>query len=206
MDVTDFRPLLRGKKRFLQACTTYGEGWVVSVHFDFYPGACDARAARVVKLWSGAPEIGNPEKPTSDFYTTREVTLADGETGALVRSVVTGHGMAPNSNNAAEFMPIWRTLTVNGTPHRNYLWKSDCYLNPCRPQGGTWKYDRAGWAPGDVVAPWRVDVSDLIRERKLTIDYALDPYVNENRGKTWAPTHRTEAYLITVEEASAREL
>src|SRR3712207_7924990 len=53
------------------------------------------------------------------------------------------------------FMPSKRTLTVTGNATQktwdNILWKTDNYLNPCRPQGGTWKYDRAGWAPGDIV-------------------------------------------------------
>ena len=98
---------------------------------------------------------------------------------------------------AAEFMPIGRTLTVNGTSFRSQLWKTDNYLNPCRPQGGTWKYDRAGWAPGDVVAPWVVDASSKLSPGgELSIEYVLDDYVNEARGKTWAPFHRTEGYLF----------
>jgi hypothetical protein len=197
VDVTDFRPLLRGARRIKQVCGTQGEGWVVSILFDFYPGEADRLANDVINLWSGRPEIGNPDKPTTDFFVPQEIALEPDVAFARVRSVVTGHGMAPNSNNAAEFMPIWRTLTVNGEAHRNHLWKTDNYLNPCRPQGGTWKYDRAGWAPGDVVAPWIVDVSHLIDgDRTLRIEYALDPYVNENRGKTWAPFHRTEAQLV----------
>ena len=105
--------------------------------------------------------------------------------------------MLPNTDNAAEFMPLGRTLTVNGESFRNVLWKTDNYLNPCRPQGGTWKYDRAGWAPGDVVRPWEVEVTHLITDaRELRVEYALDPYVNEARGQTWAPFHRTESQVV----------
>jgi len=200
VDVTDFRPLLRGTRRIEQACGTQGEGWVVTVQFDFYEGEADRRAVEVVNLWSGAPEVGNPDKPTEDFYVTREHVLAETITWAKVRTVVTGHGMAPNSENAAEFMPLGRTLVVSGESFHNVLWKEDNYLNPCRPQGGTWKYDRAGWAPGDVVRPWEVDVTGLIgEERTLSIGYVLDPYVNVNRGQTWAPTHNTEGQLILYE-------
>ena len=205
VDVTDFRPLLRGGTRIEQECGTQGEGWVISVTFDFYPGPTDRLANKIVKLWTGQPEIGNPDKPVSDFYTPRTVELDAGVTFAKVYTVVTGHGMTPNTNNAGEFMPIWRTLTVNGESWRNQLWKSDNYLNPCRPQGGTWKYDRAGWAPGDVVRPWSVDVSSLLeKSRKLEVKYELDPYVNENRGQTWAPFHKTEAYLILYETPQAK--
>ena len=192
VDVTDFRPLLRGKRKVEQVCSTQGEGWVVTVKFDFYPGPADRLAHRVVNLWSGGPEVGNPDKPVEDFYTPKAVSLDEQTAFAKVRMVVTGHGMSPNTDNAAEFMSIGRTLTVNGESFRNVLWKTDNYLNPCRPQGGTWKYDRAGWMPGDVVRPWEVDVTRLINDnRKLEIAYKLDPYLNEGRGKTWAPSHKT---------------
>ena len=162
VDVTDFLPLLRGSKKIEQTCGTQGEGWMVSVSFDFYEGSVARIPFQVIDLWSGSPEIGNPETPVSDFYATRTITVPEWTIGAKVRTVVTGHGMSPNSDNAAEFMPIGRTLTVNQQSFKNQLWKTDNYLNPCRPQGGTWKYDRAGWAPGDVVRPWEVDISDLI--------------------------------------------
>ena len=197
VDVSDFRPLLQGRRKIIQHCTTYGEGWVVTVRFDFHPGPAPRRAVELVPLWSGGPEIGNPDAPVEDFYVPHRIDVPDGVDGAAVRMVVTGHGMNPNSDNAAEFMPIGRTLTVNGESWHNRLWKTDNYLNPCRPQGGTWKYDRAGWAPGDVVAPWTIDVSHLLEGvGVLRINYDLDPWINANRGQTWAPTHRTEAYLI----------
>ncbi len=203
VDVTDLRPLLQGEREIVQACTTYGEGWVVSVRFDFYPGVAEQLAYKVVPLWKGAPEIGNPDKPASDFYTQQIVQLDEDTTAAKVRMVVTGHGMSPNTDNAGEFMPLGRSLTVNDESFTNTLWKTDNYLNPCRPQGGTWKYDRAGWAPGDIARPWEVDVSHLLSKENsasprnpLTISYALDEYINTARGETWAPTHNTNAYLV----------
>jgi len=196
VDVTDFSPLLCGTRTLEQACNTQGEGWVVTVQFDFYPGPVERQAYKVVNLWSGSPVIGNPEKPVRDFYVTRQVPIDPSCSGARVRMVVTGHGMAPNSNSAGEFMPIDRTLTMNGKSYSNRLWKDDNYLNPCRPQGGTWKYSRAGWAPGDVVRPWTVDLSGPWTNRTLTVGYELAPYTNENRGQTWEPIHRTEAQVI----------
>jgi len=114
VDVTDFRPLLRGKRRIEQVCGTQGEGWVVTVSFVFYPGETDRLAYRLVNLWSGSPEVGNPDEPVEGFYVPRRVKLDEETAFAKVRTVVTGHGMSPNTNNAAEFMPIGRTLTVNG--------------------------------------------------------------------------------------------
>ncbi|MHC5009419.1 MAG: peptide-N-glycosidase F-related protein [Planctomycetota bacterium] len=196
VDVSAYRPLLRGERRIEQVCHTQGEGWVVTVEFAFYPGPADRYATHVVGLWSGKAVIGNPEKPLADFYVPRTVAVDETVEAAEVRLTVTGHGMAPNTNNAAEFMPIERTLTVNGEEFTNLLWKTDNYLNPCRPQGGTWKYDRAGWAPGDVVRPWVVDVTHLMGDGSLEIGYGLAPYVNEGRGRTWEPYHHTEAQVV----------
>ena len=168
----------------------------MTVEFAFYSGPAARRAYRVVNLWSGKAILGNPDKPVTDFYVPRTVALDETCTSAEVVVTVTGHGMAPNAKNAAEFMPIDRTLTVNGREHVNRLWKTDNYLNPCRPQGGTWKYDRAGWAPGDVVRPWVVDATPHLGAGTLEIGYVLAPYVNENRGKTWEPYHHTEAQVV----------
>jgi hypothetical protein len=206
VDASDFRPLLSGARRFTQECGTQGEGWLVSMKLDYYPGRPPGRvvARRIVTLWCGAPEIGNPDRPAAEFYTRRSVAIDDWVKAARVRMVVTGHGMSPNSQNAAEFMPIGRTLRINGREHRNQLWKTDNYLNPCRPQGGTWKYDRAGWAPGDVVRAWEVDAGEtLAGSKELRIEYELDAYVNENRGQTWAPFHLTQSQLILYGPADA---
>ena len=68
VDGTDISPLLTGEKKIQQVCTTYGTGWVVSVTFDFYPARAERIPLAVINLWSGNPEIGNPDKPVTDFY------------------------------------------------------------------------------------------------------------------------------------------
>ncbi len=196
LDVTDLRPLLTGTHKVIQECGTYGEGWVVSVSFDFYVGKVDREAYKVVKLWSGAPEIGNPDKPSEAFYSHRSVPTDPETVAAKALITVTGHGMEPNTGNAGEFMPLGRTLSLNGRTTHNVLWKTDNYMNPCRPQGGTWKYDRAGWGPGTIVPPWTLTVPTLHPGEAIQVDYRLDPYLNKGRGKTWAPTHVTEAVLV----------
>jgi hypothetical protein len=98
--------------------------------------------------------------------------------------------------NAAEFMPADRTVTVNGQVWTNTLWYSECYLNPCRPQGGTWKYERAGWAPGALVRPWDIDVTESLGpDGALRIEYDPMDYVNEARAERLAD-HWVEAQII----------
>lgn len=211
MDVTDLLPLFADERAFDAHIGTYMKGWLVSFTLDFYPGIADRTPIKVVNLWTGDAEIGNPENPTSAFYKSIAAGVPEGTTSARVRMTVTGHGMHPNSKNAGEFMPIWRTLNIRtddptgdvlGGDYimqsaRNHLWKTDVYLNPCRPQGGTWKFDRSGWAPGDKVEPWCIDTqSEFVFGEQLVVEYTLDEYLNEGRGETWAPHHWTDAQLI----------
>lgn len=205
VDVTDLASVLTGERAFEQYCATYGEGWVVSVILHLYPRPDGAEPRpepyRLERLWEGKCVVGDPAQPPSRFFEARQVTADAETTGAKVRTVVTGHGMSPNTDNAAEFMALGRTLTVNGIAHQNELWKTDNYLNPCRPQGGTWKYDRAGWAPGDVVLPWEVVVP--LAGEAIDLGYALAPYVNEGRGQTWDPFHQVTSYLVLYRDAAA---
>jgi len=211
MDVTDLLPLFKDGREFDAHIGTYMKGWLVSFALDFYPGEPERMPVQVVNLWNGNADIGDPDKPVDEFYKAREIAVPDGATHARVRATVTGHGMFPNSKNAGEFMPIWRTLTIGSEPNegdvleqdfitmsaRDHLWKTDVYLNPCRPQRGTWKFDRSGWAPGDKVEPWIVDVQPgFMFGETITIEYELDEYLNEGRGETWAPHHWTDAVVI----------
>lgn len=198
VDVSDFRPLLTGKKKIEAWCETYGTGWNCTVEFAFYPGKSDRYALKVQNLWTGNAEIGNPDKPVSAFFTPKEVLSGFGANSAKLRLTITGHGQAPNDQNAAEFMPSKRTVSVGETKFENLLWKEDCYLNPCRPQGGTWKFDRAGWAPGDIVRPWEIELKQSAKTCKpLKISYDIEPYVNSARGKGDAPHYWTESVLIS---------
>jgi len=206
VDVSDFLPIFMGNKKIYARVDTWEpvtedpaqqKGWLVNAHVDFYSGNVDKRAFLVKNLYSGSFEYGNPARPMSEDLPPLSVDIPSGAKGAKLRFVVTGHGMSPNSENAAEFRPSPRTVIVNGTSYKNTLWKTDNYLNPCRPQGGTWKFDRAGWAPGDVVSAWEIDVTNHLKGNKtLNISYIPDDYINENRGQTWEPFHRFESQVV----------
>jgi hypothetical protein len=202
VDVTDYRPLLEGKKKIVAACVTYSTGWLASVSFRFYPGRTDRMAYKVMHLWTGDAEIGNPEKPVSTFFTPEHVVRDPSADFVKLRFIVTGHGQAPNTGDAAEFIPLTRTVTVNGHQYTNLLWKTDNYLNACRPQGGTWKYDRAGWGPGTVVSPWDLDITREMPKGKPTeIKYAVGDYVNTSRDPGNPPVHWVESQVIYYRKA-----
>jgi hypothetical protein len=196
-DVTDLMSLLIGKKKLEVFCETYSEGWLVSVDFDFYKGPLDKVPYKVVNLWNVTAEIGQADKPFEKAVPAKSVPIDKDAKQVKARFCVTGHGQAPNTDNAAEFIKLWRQFYVGEKKYENTLWKDDNYLNPCRPQGGTWKYDRAGWAPGDIVAPWFVDITrDVKRGEAAMFRYEIQPFVNKTPDKGNPARHLIESQII----------
>ena len=187
VDVTDFQSILKNSTVFAgfidtyvpQAGGQYGSGWLYTATLLYYPGEPDVAAFKVQNLWNGQPRYGDPSAPISTFFTPMNPTVDTTATKAKLRVMITGHGQAPNAENAAEFLTRGRTLKVGTTPFSNVLWRNDCYLNPDRPQPGTWQYARAGWCPGARVDPWILDISALIAPgHPLALTYTADPYTN----------------------------
>ncbi|MCF7792853.1 MAG: hypothetical protein K9N09_02715 [Candidatus Cloacimonetes bacterium] len=206
VDVTDFLPLFSGKKQMDLRVDTWQKkeenpedqiGWYVSVDLDFYPGIPERIPIKVVNLWSGSFFYGNPLDPMSDHLPQLKLKMPQEAKDAKLRLMVTGHGMHPNTNNAAEFMPADRTVYVNDEKFENRLWKTDCYLNSCRPQDGTWKFDRAGWAPGSVVEPWQIELAEIAAPGEtLKFDYIPMAYRNLSEGEHWKANHWFESQVI----------
>ncbi|RKY17638.1 MAG: hypothetical protein DRQ55_15320 [Planctomycetota bacterium] len=185
VDVTHFRPLLSGTTRLkIAAGTSFykDRGFMLSVSLAFHHALPDdlrsPAPARVTPLWHGTAHYRSAQNHFSDFFTPQAVTLGEQTEAARVFLTTTGH------SQVGEFTPSLRTLVfapVQGGEaeqrYENTLWKTDCYLNPNRPQFGTWKYPRAGWAPGDVVAPWWIDLTPHITPGAVAeLRYEPSPY------------------------------
>ncbi len=197
MDVTHLMPLLQGRRKFQLECETYSAGWLVSLDLEYVEGPLSPRPVEVRQLWSITAPIGQASLPFEKSVPPLAVQAGRDWRKAQVWTTVTGHGMDPNTDNAAEFLPLWRRLTVAGKTFQNTLWREDCYLNPCRPQGGTWKFDRAGWRPGDVVRPWMVDVSrQLARSGPTELRYEIQPYVNRTPADGNPARHVIDSVLV----------
>ena len=66
-----------------------------------------------------------------------------------------------------------------------------------RGQTGRFSGDRAGWAPGSIVDPWKTDVSSIVaRGQSVPLRYDIAPYVNENAGKGNPPFYAFESEAI----------
>jgi hypothetical protein len=98
-----------------------------------------------------------------------------------LHSFITGHGQG-NLDNCAEFCAKTHSYVVGGKSFDRRIWREDCASNPVQPQGGTWKYPRAGWCPGSMAQPWVEDISSAAAAgTAVSIAYAPEPYENTCR-------------------------
>ncbi len=204
VDVSDLTPLFTGDAELEVFCETYGEGWTVSVAFDFYAGSRmdGLRPVKVINLWNGNFPIGYAKQPFEKAVTPKTFDVPSRTKAVKVRTMVTGHGMSPNTGNAGEFYALWRRIEVGGRHWYDLLWKTDVYLNPVRPQGGTWKFSRAGWAPGSIAEAWTVDITSAVNiGRPVTVGYGLEPFVNKTPNEGFLAAHVIGSQAILFEKA-----
>jgi hypothetical protein len=198
-DVTDYQSLLRGEARLGVSISSWQKkeedpakqrGFRVILDFAYYPGKPEVEAYRVVNLWNLHYVFGNTPEEIAAAFPPREVPIPVETVAAKVRVTVTGHG------SFGEFTPAERTLAVNDRLFESTLFKTDVYLNPVRPQAGTWKFNRAGWAPGSLVDPWDVDVTDLATPGKdLRLRYEPKPF-EEPKDRKFEASHTVASQLI----------
>jgi hypothetical protein len=182
LDVSDYESLLRDRvtlRNYIESWIGGERGWIVTIRFAFIPGITSLEPYRVINLYQNDHIVyGDPDNPHEAWLPSRPVSIPSEIVRAKVRSVTTGHGQG-NTDNAAEFAYKWHEIWVGGDNFSHFLWRTDCAQNECSPQGGTWRYPRAGWCPGDKVDPWDVDISASVTPGCETqIDYNIQPYEN----------------------------
>ena len=192
IDVSAYRLLLSGEVSLSSYIETWDKGWLLDVDFEFYEGTPEYQYISVENLWAGNetdPSLTNNNNYYNFLYgepffnynlPSKIITIPSNREKSMVRIVNTGHGQA-NTHNAAEFSDKTHELKINNlTVANHHLWNSDCNLNPCSPQSGTWQYARAGWCPGQNVTPKDIDItSNTYIWQELELDYVLEDYVNE---------------------------
>ncbi len=213
VDVTAFRPWLAGRTKLeIAAGTTFykNRGYEMSASLSFYPGPAELVPFRIDPLWVGTARHGPPENHFRDFFEPRRVAIDPAARDVRLFLTTTGH------SQVGEFTPARRIVRFRPDAEgdevhefENLLWKTDNYLNPNRPQFGTWKYPRAGWAPGDVVHPWWIELGDLARPgRTALLEYEPLPYdfsgeaEPPSEGEVAQATHVVRAYLVQYREPS----
>ena len=185
LDVSDYESVLHDSVTLRsQIYSWIGDqrGWIVTITFAFISGASAFEPYHIENLWTHDYLVyGDPDNPIDDYLQPVTLELPYDMAAAKIRAITTGHGQG-NTDNAAEFSYKWHEVVANDDRFTHYLWRNDCNLNDCSPQGGTWQYSRAGWCPGDRVIPWEVDVSESVDPGDTVVfDYDIQPYINECR-------------------------
>ena len=198
IDVTEYRNILVGNTNLTSHIETWQNGWLINTSFEFIAGTPDYEHITVQNLWV---DYGLTYGDTV-FYSInlpeQIVEIPANAEEVIVRIVNTGHGQG-NTENAAEFSQKTHEIKVNGsTEFSQFLWKADCNVNPCSPQGGTWQFARAGWCPGQDVQPDDYDITSLVTPgQTATVDYVLEPFLNE-----CSPWHLDCESGVTCEECN----
>jgi hypothetical protein len=188
-DVTALQPLLQGKRRLRVFIDTWvgpghanGDGWLVDASFTFVPGTPARQPIAVLPVFDvGSFEAGDPNKPVATSVPPKSVDIPANAGRVELRSFITGHGQG-NLDNCAEFCPKTHSYTVGAKGFDHKVWRDDCATTAVQPQGGTWKFPRAGWCPGALAEPWVEDVSSAVSAGKsVMISYSPEPYENTCR-------------------------
>lgn len=167
-DVTDFAPILKGKKRI---SIEMGGQWQeeLDIQFHFIEGVPTREVIDIQNVWRfGRGNYGAIQ--ADEIFEPRMVTLHPDAAEYKLRSSITGHGQN------GEFQPRDHYLNINGGSQDFVfrVWK-ECSTIPIYPQGGTWPFDRAGWCPGDPTLLFENDITSFGQPGEtVEIDYGVN--------------------------------
>ncbi len=172
-DVTDYAPILRGRKYMAMEGGKYQED--NDIKFVFYEGTPPRNVHSLQQIWPNAvwTEANYSQIVNNTRFEPRNIPLSNSSSMFKIRSAVSGHGQE------GEFISRNHTITLNGSINfTRAVWK-ECAENPVYPQGGTWVYDRAGWCPGTAVDTREYDISSSVSPgQTITLDYSLPAATN----------------------------
>ncbi|MEI6576371.1 MAG: T9SS type A sorting domain-containing protein [Bacteroidota bacterium] len=207
-DVTDYAPILKGKRYMAMSDGIYQED--NDITFVFYEGTPPRDVKKLQQIWPSGTWVS---PSWSDIYNNvyfepRQYQLSTEASQFKIRSSISGHGQE------GEFIARNHTITVNDTlAFTRQVWTA-CATNPIYPQGGTWIYDRAGWCPGAAVD--RVEFklpSSFIPGQVISLDYKM-PFIGSPGSSNYrvnnqlvsygAPNFSLDAAIDYVKQPSGR--
>lgn len=208
IDVTDYAPLLKGKKVINARYDGWQDGFTVSVFFDFIEGTPARDPLSVESIYRGSFKYGHASDPIETHLSPKDININQNAKSANFRLVATGHGFGNNSSNGnpdncAEFCAKWFKVLVDGQEkYTNTVWKDDCGSEPVFPQTGTWIYNRAGWCPGSEAMIFDHDLTKFVtagNTHKLDVNWQNYVYTG---GSGFPINYRIEAHLFQYGKAN----
>jgi hypothetical protein len=167
-DVTDFGPILRGKKRI--ALVGGGQNQEeMAITFKFITGTPVREVLDIRPIWPHKFSANVNQIADDILFEPRNLSFPRGTDQVKLRTIVTGHGQT------GEFSSFQHSLNVNdGEAFYPYSIWTECSDIPVYPQGGTWLFDRAGWCPGDPSTVHEFfPPADIVSRGSMEVDYNI---------------------------------
>ena len=174
-DVTDFKPVLTGRKRLSVEFGKYQEE--LDIRFLFIKGTPPRNVNNIQQIWRAGTSRRYQQIMDNTYFEPRNVVLDNTSSMFKIRSAITGHGQE------GEFIGRTHFINLNGG-EKEFRWKvwKECADNPLYPQGGTWIYDRAGWCPGAPTTLKEIEITDIVHpEDTVMIDYGVQTASGDSR-------------------------
>ncbi len=167
-DVTDFGPILKGKKRIT---VERGGQWQedMDITFAYIVGTPARDVMDIQEIWPVYSK-SNADIIADKAFEPRDILMNGSAKSYKIRSTISGHGQE------GEFIPRDHHINIDGGNNEFTwtVWNSDCSLNPIYPQGGTWIYDRAGWCPGVATLTTHNEITPNVTPGSISnIDYGM---------------------------------
>ena len=152
-DLTDYAPLLRGKKRLRIG----NNQELLDLKFEFIEGVPPRNPISIQNIYSLGEYDGHygytyryGDIVENKVLKPRKIDLSPAASHFSIKSIISGHGHE-GPNHCCEWVEKSHYFFINELKEHSWkVWK-DCGNNPIYPQGGTWPYDRAGWCPLSLI-------------------------------------------------------
>ncbi len=181
-DLSDFIPLLQGKKTFKIFIDTWvgpghpqGNGWLVDAELVYEESIGTPVAAYVQPILSQEDVVYGDPSRTAERQ--GKVLPLLGYQSAQLYMVITGHGQG-NAENCAEFCPKIHRVQIGSESFEKRIWRDDCATTVDPNQKGSWRYPRAGWCPGDKVDAWKTDITAALLGKDTEFRYQPEAFDN----------------------------
>ncbi|MBK8699003.1 MAG: T9SS type A sorting domain-containing protein [Saprospiraceae bacterium] len=173
-DVSDFAPILKGRKRLTMEFGGQNQE-EMDIRFLYYQGTAPRKVKDIRQVWP-VNSVGYASLLNNGSFEQRNIQFQQGTASAKLRTAITGHGQE------GEFIPQTHYLNVNGGTNE-WAWQvwKECAANPVYPQGGTWIYDRAGWCPGMPTDLREYDLTSFVSGNNITLDYGVNTAQGDSR-------------------------
>lgn len=173
-DVSDFAPVLKGKKRLTMEFGGQNQE-EMDIRFLYYPGTAPRKVVDIRQIWP-VNAVGFNSIISNNSFEKRDIKFHPATQSAKIRTAITGHGQE------GEFIPQTHSINIDGgsAEWSWQVWK-ECADNPVYPQGGTWIYDRAGWCPGAPTDLREYDVTPYVANQRMEVDYGINTAQGDSR-------------------------